>query len=110
MNFTKIYNAVAAEFDADIALYVVQICSINILLKPKLSELSGKKSFEDRIIKKAKALLWEADENQVETALEIWRVSYDWSVRQSLNGIGGCTQKTFKQLLGGKNEIGVDLL
>jgi len=99
MKFQDLYDGVLAEFDAQTALCVVQIYTINLLLPIRQSELLKRGLREKRIIKKAKKLLWEVDVDIVEQAIRLWRVSYDWEIRQSLHGLGGCKKKTFKELL-----------
>jgi hypothetical protein len=100
MKFQELYNQVESEFDAEIALCVIQIMSINLLLKPKVAEMMGEKSFEERIIKKAKKLLWEVDADIVEQSIQVWNQVHDWETHKTLQGLGGCEYKTFKQLLG----------
>ena len=99
MKYMRLFEAVQDEFELEIALCVIQISTIQLGLKPKLKELTGEKSFEERVITKAKKLLWETDSSIVDQAIEVWRVSYDWGVKQSMDGLGGCEKKTFKELL-----------
>lgn len=100
MKYIEMFNAVELEFDTTIALCVVQIYSINLLLKPSMAELKGKKSFEERIIRRAKALLWEVDGDIVAKSIQIWKQVHDWQSRKTMQGLGGCEYKTFRQLLG----------
>ena len=100
MKFQELFNQVQSEFDTEIALCVVQIYSINLLLKPKVAEMIGEKSFEERIIKKAKKLLWEIDPSVIEQSIKIWKQVHNWESRKTMQGLGGCEYKTFKQLLG----------
>ena len=100
MKYNDIFKAVSTEFSEEIALCVVQIMTIQMSLKPKLKELTGEKSFENRVIALAKDVLWEADNDIVDQAIQVWRVTHDWGVRQSMTGLGGCEKKTFKQLMG----------
>lgn len=100
MKYIELFNQVQSEFDTEIALCVVQIYSINLLLKPNMAELKGKKSFEERIIKRAKKLLWEVDADIVERSIQIWKQVHDWQTRKTMQGFGGCEYKTFRQLLG----------
>ena len=99
MKFMKLFEAVSDEFGTEVALCVVQIITIQLRLKPKMKELTGEKSFEERVITKAKDVLWETDSSIVEQAIQVWRVTHDWDVRQTMAGLGGCEKKTFKELL-----------
>jgi len=100
MKYIEVFNQVQSEFDTEIALCVTQIYSINLLLKPSMAELKGKKSFEERIIRRAKKLLWEVDADIVEQSIQIWKQVHNWQSRKTMQGLGGCEYKTFRQLLG----------
>lgn len=93
MDYHKVFKAICAEYPEHIALAAIQIYTINLVIKPKLN------GFEQKIIKKTSKLLWEMEEEDKELAIKIWKVIYDWMNCQSLQGLGGCTTKTFKQLL-----------
>jgi hypothetical protein len=99
MKFMKVWCAVADEFGIEAAVLVSQITTIQMTLKPTMKELQGVKSFGDRVIKRAKEVLWEEEPERVEQAIDIWRVSHDWQIRQEMAGLGGCEKKTFKELL-----------
>lgn len=92
MNYHKIFSAICLEFPDNIALAAVQVYSLNMVLKPS-------DNFEAKIIKKAKKLLWEMSDSDFDLAIKIWKAIYSWQCRQSLQGLGGCKAKTFKQLL-----------
>ena len=94
MNYYEIFKALSAEYPEHVALAVIQIYTINLSTKPKLN---GK--FEQKIIKKANKLLWELITEDRELSIKLWKVAYQWATCQSLQGLGGCTTKTFKQLL-----------
>lgn len=99
MRYKNLYDNLLDEFDAEIALCVVQIYTINMLLPIRKSEMLKPGSREKRITKKARKLLWEIDSHIVEQAIELWKNCYDWETGQALYGLGGCTKKTFKELL-----------
>ena len=94
MNYSKIYDTIAEEFSPKIALMVVQIITISMTTKiPKDLKLMSK------VERKARKLLWEESRADIELALELFAVSHDWESRQSMNGLGGCERKSFKELL-----------
>lgn len=93
MDYHKIFSAICLEFPDHIALAATQIYSLNLVLKPS-------NNFEKKIIKKAKKLLWEMSDSDFDLAVKIWKAIYPWDCSQSLQGMGGCKVKTFKQLLG----------
>lgn len=94
MKYYEIFKAMSAEHPEHVALAAIQIYAINLSTRPKLN---GK--FEQKIIKKANKLLWELTIEDRELAIKLWQVAYQWATCQSLQGLGGCTTKTFKQLL-----------
>ncbi len=99
MKFMNVWCAVADEFGNEVAMLVIQITTIQMTLKPTMKELQAVKSFKARVIKRAKEVLWEQEPDRVEQAIDLWRVSYDWQIRQEMAGLGGCEKKTFKELL-----------
>jgi hypothetical protein len=92
MDYHKIFSAICLDFPDHIALAAVQIYSLNLALKPS-------NNFETKIIKKAKKLLWEMSDSDFNLAVKIWKAIYSWQCCQSLQGLGGCKAKTFKQIL-----------
>lgn len=102
-NYVKLYDAVKAEFNDEIALSVVQILTINHSVKPKKKDMVTKGLFRDKILKKSKKVLWEVDDDTYDLAVKIWDVVPSWETRQEFNGLGGCTIKCFKELLDDNN-------
>jgi len=94
MDFYKIFSAIKLEYPENIALAAMQIYTLNLSLKPRLE---GK--FEEKIIKKAKKVLWQVSDSDFDLAVKIWKAIYSWQCCQSLQGLGGCKAKTFKQIL-----------
>ena len=103
-DFTKLYDTVKAEFNDEIALSVVQILTINLTTKIKKKDMNVKGIFRDKILKKAKKALWQLDDDTFELSVKIWDVYPSWITRQEMHGLGGCTIKTFKELLGDGDE------
>lgn len=98
MIYKKLYDAVKSEFNDDIALTVVQILTINLSTKVKKKDMI-EGGFRDKVLTKAKKVLWQVDNDTYELAVKIWDVYPSWDTRQSFHGLGGCTIKTFKELL-----------
>jgi hypothetical protein len=102
MNHLTIYNALCSEFGPVIALSVVQINTIDLTLKYKAKDYKQESKRTERILKKAKKLLWELSQEDYDLAVSLWLVTYEWVISQSLDGLGGCEKKTFLELLGKK--------
>lgn len=95
MNYSYVYNAIAEEFSPKLALMVIQILTIN--MTTKIPEDVSK--FSEKVEKKARKLLWEESRADVDLAIRIYSVVHEWELRQSMQGLGGCTTKTFKELI-----------
>lgn len=92
MDFYNVFKAMREEYPENICLAAIQIYTLNLALKPNAN-------FEQKILKKAKKVLWEVSEENFDIAVELWQVAYDWECRQSLQGMGGCVTKSFSQLI-----------
>lgn len=97
--FNNIYDAILEEYeDAELALMVTQIYTINLTTKIKKKHLIVSGSFTEKVKKKAIKLLWEYDQDKVTLAIGLWDCIYDWELKQSLGGLGGCVKRSFKEI------------
>lgn len=101
MDHLRMFNAVREEFGDTIALSVCQINAISLTTKIKKSS----NSFTDRVIKKARKLLWELSDDDLNLAIDLWEVSSCWDTRQTMDGLGGCFKMTFKELYDRKHSL-----
>lgn len=101
MNHIEIFNAIKADFGEEVALSACLINSINLTMKVKKKDWTSSNR-EERITKKARKLLWELSDEDFSLAMIIWDLIYDWEVKQTLDGLGGCETKTFKELFDAK--------
>lgn len=101
MDHLRIFNAVREDFGDTIALSVCQINAISLTTKIKKSP----NSFTDRVIKKARKLLWELSDDDFNLAIDLWEVSSCWDTRQTMDGLGGCVKMTFKELYDRKHSL-----
>ena len=99
-DFTRIYNAINEEFNnPELAMIVVQIYTIHLTTKVKSKDWTHAGHLTEKVIKKSKKVLWEYPIDDVELAISLWQCVYDWEIGQSMDGLGGCEKKTFKELL-----------
>lgn len=103
MKFTEIHAAIHKDFGAEVALAAVQILAISMIIKTKNSDLVGKTKWSDRVLKKAKKVLWETPEEDFELAKACWLVIHSWAAGQQFHGMGGCVAKTFAELVADVN-------
>ena len=99
MNFNQLYQQIEKEYDADMALMVVQINTINLTMKISEKDLNEPGRFTKRLHKKTYKLLWEYDNDKIELALKLNDVIQQWECGKSFQGLGGCIEKTFKELI-----------
>lgn len=96
MNYNEIYQAVEQDYGHEVALLTIQMLTIQMSTKIKNIETHCVK-----VENKINRTLWECSSSaDYELALKCWKVSYEWDIGQSLEGLGGCTKKTFKELIG----------
>ena len=99
MKFTEIHAAIHKDFGAEVAMAAVQILAISMITKLKDSDLVGRTKWSDRVLKKAKKVLWETTKEDFEMAKACWSVIQSWEAGQQFHGMGGCVAKTFAELV-----------
>ena len=99
MKYADVYEAIEVEYGSEVALTTCQVLAIAMSTKVKRKDLSEKGRYSKRIKKKANDALWEVDEGQRELAIRLWLKVHDWSTGIAMEGLGGCTRKSFKELL-----------
>lgn len=97
-NYNTIFGAIGDEFNQEIALAAIQIYTLN--LTPVIisqDEFYDNPSEFLRI--QARKVLWEMSIEDFITAWKVYGCIHEWESRQSLQGLGGCVTKTFKELV-----------
>lgn len=98
MQFHETFLAISEEFDTSVALHACMIMGLNLSKAiqdiPEFYETP-----EKLILNHARDLLWELSSEEFNLVWSVYRCIYDWQCRQSLQGLGGCTTKTFKELI-----------
>lgn len=104
MDYLRVYNAIVSEgFKPLVAISVVQIMTINMTLRTNFKDLKEPGRFEKRILKKASKALWELSDSDFSESVALWKACYDWEIGQDFNGLGGCTTRTFRELVADNN-------
>lgn len=93
------FKEIEEDFGTDVAIGVIQIRTVILTAKPSVSEISGKHSFEGRMKKISKRLLWEMSEEKFTLCWEIVEVIPSWQIGRQLLGIGGSMEMKVKDLL-----------
>lgn len=99
MKFIEIHAAIHKDFGAEVAIAAVQILAISMITKIKDSDLVGRTKWSDRVLKKAKKVLWETPKEDFEMAKACWSVIQSWEAGQQFHEMGGCAAKTFAELV-----------
>ena len=110
-DFTKIYKALKSEFDdhflASIVCGMVHLnCEKKIEDRHVLKHLIKDGSFTSELLEEFNSAFYVIKTkwpDTYKTALDCWRVYYDWQCRQAMHGLGGCEKKTFKELIDNLN-------
>ena len=98
MNYYKIFKAIKDEYGEEIALTAVQIYTIN--LTPSFyTKDEFYENASEFLRKEARKVLWETDDDVFFLCWKIFGCIHEWESRQSLQGLGECVAKTFKQLV-----------
>lgn len=115
-DFTKVYKALKSEFDdhflAPIVCGMIHLnCEKKIEDRHVLKHLIKDGSFTSELLEEFNSAFYVIRTkwpDTYKTALDCWRVYYDWQCRQALHGLGGCEKKTFKELIGNLNNKRLD--
>ena len=84
MKFTEIFNNVYDELDAGVAVNVVAILAIQLTMKPKHTDLTGGTSFENRLKKKVKKVMWNVDKAERDYAYSVAMVYPEFDMMRTL--------------------------
>ncbi len=103
MKFIEIHAAIQKDFGAEVALAAVQILTVSMVTKLKNSDIQGRTKWSERVLKKAKKVLWETSKEDFELAKACWSAIQTWEIGQQFHGMGGCVAKTFAELVGDVN-------
>lgn len=104
MNFYEVFDTIKEEFDEDTALLCV--CAMSVLLSttPTNYDLEGRGRFTTKVYKKVSELLWEHEDGKVEEVLKIIDAYHDFEMGKSMKGLGGCVEKTLKEIIANKKQ------
>lgn len=98
MNYNRLYAAVKEEYSEDIALSVCIAFSIHMQTDIEDEDLTESGRYQKRIEENIRDVLWEND--NIDLIIDIESRVYEWDISNSLNGLGGCIPKLFKEIKG----------
>lgn len=99
MKYEEIFQAVKNEYGEEVALTVVQLATIHISTNPTYEEIVTEGLYVRNLQNKFNEVLWETPNHIFRVSLKVWEVLYDWELRQTCAGLGGCETKTLKELV-----------
>lgn len=103
MDFKFIYDKVEEEFDSIIATMVVVAMTINLVENVKPKDMVEAGRFTKRINKKTRKALWEHNGEDIELSIKIRDAWTEFESRIVMDGLGGCQERTLKQIIGMEN-------
>lgn len=104
MTPSEVFAAVSAEFSQAVALRVVAVHAIHMVQKIKEADLATAGRFSARLEKRARKVLWAETPEEFSEAFKIAMALYDFETRRSLQGLGGCTPVSLRELCGAGKE------
>jgi hypothetical protein len=100
MKYIDVYKQLIIEgFSEEVSLGVIQALTINMSKKIKKKHLTKESNYTAEIIDSIHSVLFMVDNEDVELIINLWECSHDWSICNSMQGLGGCTSSTFTELL-----------
>jgi hypothetical protein len=99
-DLTILYDTVVSEFeDTELALMVVQALTVNLTTEVLEEDFIAKGIYSTRVEDKVRKLLWSYPQHKVDLAIRLWECYHSWTIGRSFAGLGGCVERTFKELL-----------
>lgn len=92
MELVKVYDLVMQDFgqDKELALLVVSFHTIHLAEKAKTKDFTKEGKFVDRIVGKFNKFAWQQNKQKCDLAVSIGLALYDFEVKETLQGLGGC--------------------
>lgn len=102
MDPVLIFKTLKSEgFNDGIAIGVLQFLTVMLTTKVTLKDF---KKYLEKVDRKAKRVLWRLSKDDFNLVYKLSMCLHDWDIGQTMNGLGGCTAKTFKELLNNYNQ------
>ena len=100
MDLSSFHRDILTEgFSEEIALYTTVILALNYTTKPKAKDLADNGRYTKRLRKKMDTVLRELPDENRQTCLNLWGIFPLYNVRKDMDGLGGCTKATLRELL-----------
>lgn len=104
MNPYKISKDLRAEgFDEEVISNVVVINGLHMSKKIRPRHIDTIGLYTQELKEKSRDVLWETTDKVFGEAWELSQIIYDYELTHSLNGLGGCVAKTYRELYFGKH-------
>ena len=105
MDPVLIFKTLKSEgFNDGIAIGVLQFLTVMLTTKVTLKDFKKSGKYLEKVDRKAKRVLWHLSKDDFNLVYKLSMCLHDWDIDQTLNGLGGCTAKTFKELLNNYNQ------
>jgi hypothetical protein len=98
MNCNKLFNIIKKEgFDEELALLTTIAQALLVSMPVEGEDMIVKGRFQLRMEELIRSTLWE-HHDRIEEVITLGSVLYEYDVRTSMDGIGGCKKTTLKDL------------
>ena len=106
MNPIKIYDQIDEEYGHEIAILALVGLTMNYTKSIKNRHLKRKNKglYTAELRDSIKELLFNCDDAKIEKALQLVDSWYDYELGLSMQGLGGCVQKSLKEIIGDDDE------
>lgn len=105
MDPVLIFKTLKSEgFRDEVSLGVLQFLTVLLSTTVKVKDFKESGKFLEKVSKKSKRVLWRLSKDDFDLVYRLSMSWHDWDIGQTLNGLGGCTAKTFRELLNNYNQ------
>lgn len=97
MQLNELYAIAIEEYPHNICLDLCAAHSLHLSIKPTKTDLTVSGRYLGKVEKLIRKTLWQSDD--IDLVVNLCFAVYDVEITHTLQGLGGCVAKTFKQVL-----------
>ena len=97
MELQQLYRLARKEYSHSVCIGLCAAHAIHLSMSIKLRDMTETGRFWGRVEKKIRKTLWQ--EPELDLIVKLCFAVYDVELSHSLQGLGGCTPKTFTEVL-----------
>ena len=97
MELQQLYRLARKEYSHNVCIGLCAAHALHLSLPIKLKDMAKTGRFREKVEKKIRKVLWQ--EPELDLIVELCFAVYDVEVSHVLQGMGGCTPKTFSDVI-----------